>query len=377
MSRDGQKRGRHLRRAAHTCFAALLRFKHRALHRGEVDVRHHDDLKRGLGPLPPSRDFGRQPLPALPRGLSAASRVLKRDGPRLVCFNPLVYGELEVLESLQTAHHDRLACLHRQHAFWRHQASREPFLGEAEVGVVCAHREAVLRPGSEHAVRLVGSLGDQVVDEHPDVALVSFHHKRGPALRAQPCVGPRDDALRRRLLVARGAADLPREEEPAHLLRLQRVFEAPSVHVIVFHVVPGPHDLHCLQPFDGTQDFELHVLGERPAEAVGVHQVRGEALGFQPHHVPAAVRKALHLLEQARAVPRAVALSALPLVRRELVRVSPHHFVRAFVGVGFVALHVPPRARGFAAVELLRVQVRERHVLVLRELGLENIPIDG
>ena len=43
---------------------------------------------------------------------------------------------------------------------------------EPLIGIVAAQAKAKLGPGSEHAVRLIGTLGNQVIDHHPDVGLV-------------------------------------------------------------------------------------------------------------------------------------------------------------------------------------------------------------
>src|SRR6185312_17040189 len=93
---------------------------------------------------------------------------------------------------------------------------------QALVGVVLAKEQAMLGARGHHAVRLVGALRRQVVDEHAGVRLIARQYELvAPELR-QRRVGAGEEPLRRRLFVAGGAVDLPGEIEPAHALGLER-----------------------------------------------------------------------------------------------------------------------------------------------------------
>ena len=50
--------------------------------------------------------------------------------------------------------------------------------GQTQIGVVGTQQEAVFRPRGKHAIRFVGILGDQIVQEDPDVGLIAPEHQR-------------------------------------------------------------------------------------------------------------------------------------------------------------------------------------------------------
>ena len=101
-----------------------------------------------------------------------------------------------------------------------HQAQPVPDGGEALVGVVLAVEQAVLGAGGHHAVGLVGALGHQVVDEHPDVALVPAEDQGGLPQKLQRGVHPGHKPLDGGLLIAGGAVELPRPVQPGDVLYL-------------------------------------------------------------------------------------------------------------------------------------------------------------
>ena len=63
--------------------------------------------------------------------------------------------------------------------------------GQTLIGIVAAQMQAMLRATGEHAIRLGGGLGDQVVDQHPDVRLIAAQNKiRPPPAHQQRRVHP-------------------------------------------------------------------------------------------------------------------------------------------------------------------------------------------
>ena len=86
--------------------------------------------------------------------------------------------------------------------------------GEAAVRVVDAQVQAELGARGEHAVGLVGALGDEVVDEDAGVGLGAVERERRfAASRCQRGVDAGHQALAGGLLVAAGAVDLAGEVE--------------------------------------------------------------------------------------------------------------------------------------------------------------------
>ena len=68
--------------------------------------------------------------------------------------------------------HGGVLLIHLRQPLPVHQPHPAAIGGEAAVGVVLPVDEAVLRPGGHHPVGLVGTLGHQVIDEHPDVPVL-------------------------------------------------------------------------------------------------------------------------------------------------------------------------------------------------------------
>ena len=73
----------------------------------------------------------------------------------------------------------------------------------------------MLRARREHPVRLEAALGDQVVHENADVALVAAEFERRFGRARARGIDARDNALRGRFFVAGRAVDLPGEKEPS------------------------------------------------------------------------------------------------------------------------------------------------------------------
>ena len=101
------------------------------------------------------------------------------------------------------------------------QADIVPHGAQPPVGVVLPVEEPVLGAGGHHAVGLVGALGDQIVDEHPDVPLIPPEHQRLPPQNLQRRVHPGHKALGGGLLIPGGAVELPRPVQALDFFALQ------------------------------------------------------------------------------------------------------------------------------------------------------------
>src|SRR3990172_10431880 len=105
--------------------------------------------------------------------------------------------------------------------------------GQTQVGVVDAQVQAKLGARGEHAVRLVGTLGYQVVNQDADVGLGAVERDRFFPLHLQPSVDARHEALASSLLIAGGAVDLTGEEKSLNVLGFERMEQFGRVHEIV------------------------------------------------------------------------------------------------------------------------------------------------
>src|SRR5690606_12956129 len=95
------------------------------------------------------------------------------------------------------------------------QAQFAALLGQAQVGVVLAQDQPVFGTRGKHAVRLLGTQGNQVVNQYADIGLVAARAPGVSALGAQRGVGPGQQALGAGFFITGGAVDLAGEEQAA------------------------------------------------------------------------------------------------------------------------------------------------------------------
>ena len=174
--------------------------------------------------------------------------------------------------------HSGVFCFHRRQTLLADQANPVADGRQALVGVVLPQHQPVLRAAGHHPVRLLRTLCHQIVDEGADVALAAFQHQLLAAQQRQRRVHARHEALRRRLLVARGAVELPRAVQSRHRLRLQRGLQRQRVDAVVLDGVGGPGHHRVLQAGHGVQHLNLNFLRQGGGEPLNVQLLR-----VQPH----------------------------------------------------------------------------------------------
>src|SRR5262245_63281042 len=76
------------------------------------------------------------------------------------------------------------------------------------IGVIDSQAKAVLGAGSEHTVRLIDSLGDQIVDQDADVGFVTFDWDRLLGVNRSGGIDAGDDSLGARFFVSGCSVDL-------------------------------------------------------------------------------------------------------------------------------------------------------------------------
>ena len=179
---------------------------------------------------------------------------------------------------------------------------------EAAVGVIDAQVEAELRARGEHAIGLVGALGDEVVDEDAGVAFGAIHGERRLAFEPQRGIDAGHDALAGGFFIAAGAVDLAGEVEAFHGFHAQAAIEFGGVNGVVFDGIAGAQHLGLFEAGDGAHDLPLHLHGQRGGHAVDVDLVGIEAFGLEEELVLRLVRELDDFVFDGRAVARADAL---------------------------------------------------------------------
>ena len=215
-----------------------------------------------------------------------------------------------------------------------------PQLAQAQVRIILPQQQPILRARREHPIRLRRALRNQVINQHPDVSLVPPQHHRRLPRRAPRRIDARHQPLRARLLVARRAVDLPREEQvPAHL-RLQAGVKLRGVREIILHRVGRAHDFRPLAPNDRPHQVHLHLERQARREPVHVNLIRRDALRLEENLMPLLLRELHDLILNARAIPRTHPFDDARIHRR-LVQVRADDRRRGVRRVGEVAGQLP------------------------------------
>ncbi|KAG1212178.1 hypothetical protein G6F35_010410 [Rhizopus arrhizus] len=257
---------------------------------------------------------------------------------------------------------------------------------QALVGVVLAQLQAVLGAAGEHAVRLVGAVGDQVIHQHAQVGLVAA---RAPAV--QPAhlacgVEAGQQSLCSGFFIAGGAVDLAGEEQPVHQLGFQRGLQAARIEEVVLDRVAGAGDVRVAEAADAAHHLQLHVERQRGGDTVGVDLDDAQALGFDEDLVAGLFGKAHHLVLDGGAVARADAFDLAAVQRRAVQRVADD-LVGLFGGVGDPAADLlrmlvhraeegHHRARRVAGLLVHHAVVQRAAVDARRRAGLQAVHLE-
>ena len=225
----------------------------------------------------------------------------------------------------------------------------------------------MFRPRGHHAVRLVGALGDEVVDEHADVRLVAREHDGLPSFESERGVETRDEPLRRRLFVSAAAVDLTREIQSADELALEGGQKGGRVYAIVLDGVGVFGKTAMREPGHGAIHRLLDVVRQRTAHALDVHLVAVQPLGLDEDLMPLLVAETHDLVLDGGAIARSYAADAA-VVKGAAVNVGEDDLVSAGVGVSEPAgLFLKCRDLGH----------ERKPVRVLAELDLHLVKVDG
>src|SRR6476620_2598560 len=104
-------------------------------------------------------------------------------------------------------------------------------------------KESILSSARKHAIRLLRSLDDQVVNQDAYICFSPVQDKGRATLNFQSRVGPCDQTLGSCLFVSRSAVNLAGKVEPVDELCLQSRKELRWREIIIFDGVARPHDL--------------------------------------------------------------------------------------------------------------------------------------
>ncbi len=223
--------------------------------------------------------------------------------------------------------------------FVGHQSHAPAQRGEPPVRIIVAQQQAIFRPRSKHAVRLVDTFGNQIVDEDTDVSLAAIEDEGRLVLDFQSGVDAGHQPLGGRLFIAGRAVNLTGEVETLHQFCLQRWMKLRGRGIIVLHRITPAQHLGLLESRNVLEHGLLHVVGQARADPVAVILQRVAAFRLQKNLMPVFVRKADDLVFDGGAIARSAALD-LAGVHRCPVQIGPDQVVDGFICIRDVAIEL-------------------------------------
>ena len=209
-------------------------------------------------------------------------------------------------------------------------------LQQAQIRRIVAKAEAILGSGGEKTVRFLGSQGDQIVNQHPDVGFRTRQDQRRFSLQIAGCVDSRHQSLSSCLFVPGGSVGLSGGKQSSDPFGLQRRIQLRRIDEIVLYGVAGAQDLKFFQPGHGMKEPLLDLFGQGRGDAVQVNLPGAQALGLNEDLVPFPVGETDYLIFDGGAVPRPDTFD-LASVQRRAVQVFPDDSVRFRSCIGEVA----------------------------------------
>ena len=171
----------------------------------------------------------------------------------------------------------------------------------------------------------------QIVDHHGHVGIGPVQRRRFPPEDGAGGAQPRDQPLRRGLFIARGAVDLARTIQARNGPQLQRSMQGARIDVIVFDRVARNFHHDMLQPMHGPKHVQLHVGGQRSADAVGIDQMRVEPFRLEEYLMAVPIGEAMDLVLDGRAIARPARIDRAGEKRRAM-QIRADDVVTALVG---------------------------------------------
>src|SRR3984893_246443 len=215
-----------------------------------------------FGAIPPSSGQIASRLPIETPGKARRSKAVRRV-PSQLTFSPCRAASFGVRLNLSSSARAR-----ERAAADATEIGAPP--GQPLIGVVGAQRQAIFGARREHAVGLAHPLHRQIVDHDADIGVRAAENEGVLGAGARRGIEPRDKALRGRLLVARGAIDLPGDKKPVNFFCLQTRAQGAWVDEIIFDRISRPQHPGLGKTGNGVEELLLNLLGQGGRNAVWI-----------------------------------------------------------------------------------------------------------
>ncbi len=189
--------------------------------------------------------------------------------------------------------------------------------GQPKVCVILAQQQAEFCPAGEHAVRFIGSLGNEVIYHDADVSLITAQHQRRFAQGFQGGVRSRHQTLRRGFFIAGCAVDLTCKIQVFHQFCFQCGMQLRRRTEVIFHRISRTDQLRVFQTGNGMNEIALSRVGQGSGNSVKVEFLRTAAFRFQEYLMVRFFRKAHDFIFYGGTIPGAYAFNDTAVKRAE------------------------------------------------------------
>ena len=184
---------------------------------------------------------------------------------------------------------------------------------QSKGSVVLSQKKAMLGPGGEHSIRLMGAFGDKVIDHNADIGFMPLEDQGVFVEEAQGGVHSSHKSLRGSFFISGGPIDLSGKIEAFDLLGFQGVEELGGIKEIIFDGIGGGEKLGFFQACNGMDYIQLNIERQAVGGAIGVHFHHSPSLWLHKDVVMTVAGKLDHLVLDGGAIAGPGAFNQSPI----------------------------------------------------------------
>ena len=184
------------------------------------------------------------------------------------------------------------------------QAQLPGLLRQTQICIILPEKDPVFRTGGKHPIRLIDALRNQIVNQNPDIRLITTKDERIFLLNLQVRIDARHQTLGSGFLITRRTVDLSCQEQVLNTFRFQGRLQENRIKVIILNCIRRLIDHYVLKTRNGAQRFDLDIQRKRRRKTLQVILEGILAFRLQEKLVRVLISKSPELILDARTIPR-------------------------------------------------------------------------
>ena len=229
-------------------------------------------------------------------------------------------------------------------AFRINQTQLIAYRSKPLVGIVLSQQNAVFGSRSEHAIGILDTFRNQIVNEHTDVSLRTGQNQRIFFGKGEMCVDACHESLARRLLITGGSVHLSGKIKVSDNFRFERITQLHRVEIVILDGITRTVYLGLFQSRNQMESLHLNIFRKRGGKTVEVIFICVASLWFKEELVTCTVGETNNLIFYGRTITGTHTLDA-SLEHRGLFETLLEYLVYLLVGVGNPATELPVKRR--------------------------------